>query len=77
MSGIYGKFTEHPEFPIEDSCRFTVEILPHTFETDDPRGAPPLDWKPGPFDDPRKPACWRCPFAFSHPVHRAQEVNDG
>ena len=35
MAGIYGKVTEHPEFDVTDSRRFTVEILPHTF---DPNG---------------------------------------
>jgi hypothetical protein len=68
MSGIHGKVTEHPEFSIEDARRFTVEILPHTFETNDPRGVPPLGW-----DGHSSPKCWRCPFAFDHPVHRVQE----
>ena len=32
MADIYGKLTEHPEFPIEDARRFTVEIKLHDFE---------------------------------------------
>lgn len=67
MSGHYGKVTEHPELPIEDAGRFTVEIRRHPFETDDPRGRPPLDWRPGFLD--RDIPCKVCPFGFSHPVH--------
>lgn len=32
MSDIYGPITEHPEFPIEDSRRFTITIKVHDFE---------------------------------------------
>ena len=34
LDSIYGRITEHPEYPVTDSRRFTVEILPHDFVPD-------------------------------------------
>ena len=61
MSDIYGKLTEHPEFPIDDSRRFTVEIRRHEFEQ------PPKRRAQGFFV--LDPFCARCGFHRLTDVH--------
>jgi hypothetical protein len=62
MAGIYGKVTEHPEYPELDERRFTVEIRPHRFERrpDDAWGYRP------------QYECEICPFRELHAVHGDQ-----
>jgi hypothetical protein len=59
VSGVYGKLIEHPELPIDDPGRFTIEILPHRYE-----------WDGNPYS--RAAACIWCGFAENEPFHHFQ-----
>jgi len=61
MSDIYGKLTEHPEYPLTDSRRFTVEIKPHDFEVTRERD--------NALRRRRSPFCARCGFSRRELVH--------
>ena len=56
MDNIYGPITEHEEYDVTDSRRFTVTILPHTFEI---------------IPNSRLPfACWKCGERENHFIHQ-------
>jgi len=59
MSDIYGKLTEHPEYPVEDSRRFTIEIRIHDYEAKRTRRSALPD-----------PFCTRCGYHNDAAVHR-------
>jgi len=59
VSDIYGKLTEHPDLPLTDAGRFTVQIKVHDFEPD--RNRRDLAYS--------KNFCGRCGFNRVSPVH--------
>ena len=77
QDSIYGKVTEHPEYPIEDENHFTIAIRPHPYE-EPPAVNPMSNARP-------LKGCARCGFpqfinewpyqtnGRLHPVHRVNE----
>jgi hypothetical protein len=61
---IYGKLEEHPEVPIEDPARFTVQLKFHDFETQYER-----QLMSGRMRRVKSPFCAACGFNRITPVH--------
>lgn len=66
MADIYGKLTEHPEYPVEDARHFTVEIKPHDY-------VPPRSRLDATRHRVVDPFCDRCGFHRVSPVHPREE----